>query len=184
MQSDTLQSPRQMTIFVPMPTDLQITVAFTGHRTYAGQADERLRTLVGTLYARGFRRFLSGMAVGFDLAAAEAVLACRDACPGLRLVAVVPFEGQQAQFSCADRERYARVRAAADEVVVLASAYHRGCYAVRNDYLVDRAGVVVAWYDGSSGGTAYTVRRAERKGRRLIHLHPSVQLVTTQPELF
>ena len=54
------------------------TVAFTGHRTYGGQAAAALRATVGELYARGFRTFLCGMAMGFDLAAAEAVLACRD----------------------------------------------------------------------------------------------------------
>ena len=69
------------------------TVAFTGHRTYCGQADDTLRRAVGAAYARGCRTFLSGMAVGFDLAAAEAVLECRAVCPGLRLVAVIPFKG-------------------------------------------------------------------------------------------
>ena len=61
-----------------MTEDRLTTVAFTGHRTYGGQAAAALRATVGELYARGFRTFLCGMAMGFDLAAAEAVLACRD----------------------------------------------------------------------------------------------------------
>lgn len=61
-----------------MTEDRLTTVAFTGHRTYDGQAAAALRATVGELYARGFRTFLCGMAMGFDLAAAEAVLACRD----------------------------------------------------------------------------------------------------------
>ena len=61
-----------------MTEDRLTTVAFTGHRTYGGQAATALRATVGELYARGFRTFLCGMAMGFDLAAAEAVLACRD----------------------------------------------------------------------------------------------------------
>ena len=137
-----------------MIADSRTSVAFTGHRTYRGAAADALRRTVGELYARGFRNFLSGMAVGFDLAAAEAVLELRERAPGVRLVAAVPFRGQEMRFSPADRERFRRVLAEADSVEVLAPAYHRGCYAVRNDFLVYNARVLVAWYDGSPGGTA------------------------------
>lgn len=130
-----------------MIADRRTSVAFTGHRTYRGAAADALRRTVGELYARGFRTFLSGMAVGFDLAAAEAVLELRERVPGVRLVAAVPFRGQEMRFSPADRERFRRVLAEADSVEVLAPAYHRGCYAVRNDFLVDNARVLVAWYD-------------------------------------
>lgn len=160
------------------------TAAFTGHRTYDRCADEALRRTVCELHARGLTTFLSGMAVGFDLAAAEAVLACRASIPALRLVAVVPFRGQPNRFSARDRERFERILAAADERIVLAESYHRGCYAVRNDFLVDHASVVVAWYDGSPGGTRYTVRRAERKGRQIVHLHPAAPAGAEQRELF
>ena len=129
-----------------MIADRRTSVAFTGHRTYRGAAADALRRTVGELYARGFRTFLSGMAVGFDLAAAEAVLELRERVPGVRLVAAVPFRGQEMRFSPADRERFRRVLAEADSVEVLAPAYHRGCYAVRNDFLVYNARVLVAWY--------------------------------------
>lgn len=169
-----------------MCCDPEITVSFTGHRTYAGQAREELAGVVEALYAAGRRTFLSGMAAGFDLAAAEAVLGCRERLEGLRLIAVIPFEGQETRFSDADRERFRRVAAAADERVVLAGAYHRGCYAVRNDYLVDGASLLVAWYDGSAGGTRYTVRRALGRGRTVMNLHPSarIRVQPVQGELF
>ena len=63
--------------------------------------------------------------------------------------------------------------AEADSVEVLAPAYHRGCYAVRNDFLVDNARVLVAWYDGSPGGTRYTVRRALGRGLEVVNLCPA-----------
>ena len=68
-----------------MIADSRTSVAFTGHRTYRGAAADALRRTVGELYARGFRNFLSGMAMGFDLAAAEAVLELRERAPGVRL---------------------------------------------------------------------------------------------------
>lgn len=150
-------------------------VSFTGHRSYRGEADAQLRRTVEELYARGMRTFRTGMAVGFDLAAAEAVLVCRAVCPQIRLVAVVPFGGQAGRFSSADRARYDRVLAEADETVMLAERYYRGCYAVRNDFLVEHASAVVAWYDGSPGGTQYTVRRALVRGREVWNLHPSAR---------
>ena len=76
-----MQSPGQNVTFGCMTEDRLTTVAFTGHRTYDGQAAAALRATVGELYARGFRTFLCGMAMGFDLAAAEAVLACRSPRP-------------------------------------------------------------------------------------------------------
>ncbi|WP_295936502.1 SLOG family protein [uncultured Alistipes sp.] len=159
-----------------MCEDHATTAAFSGHRTYCDDATDALRETVEKLYARGIRTFLCGMAVGFDLAAAEAVLALRDtkASDRPRLIAVVPFQGQERRFSAADRDRFARVLAAADCVHVLSPGYYAGCYAVRNNYLVDHAATLVAWYDGSPGGTHYTVRRAVRRGLEFLNLHPTV----------
>ncbi|MDE6623259.1 MAG: DUF1273 domain-containing protein [Alistipes sp.] len=154
-----------------MIADPATCAAFTGHRTYDGSADEALRRTIADLRARGLRTFLSGMAVGFDLAAAEAVLACRSDMPDLRLIAVVPFRGQESRFPPTERERYRQILAQADRTVVLAPTYHTGCYLVRNDYLVGHAATLVAWYDGSPGGTRYTVQRALRRGLEFIQLH-------------
>ncbi len=154
-------------------------VAFTGHRTYRnGAGDSLLRTLE-SLYERGFRVFLSGMAIGFDLAAAEAVLSLRSRHPDVQLIAAIPFRGQEADFSPSERERYVRVLAAADDMEILAPAYHRGCYSVRNRFLVDHAGVVVAWYNGrASGGTHQTVELARQRRRELINLYTGESLFT------
>ncbi len=168
-----------------MIVELHTTAAFTGHRTYDGRADAALRERVRGLYEGGVRNFLSGMAMGFDLAAADAVLHLRGECPGMRLVAVMPFEGQQQRFPAAERSRFLRVLAAADERIVLAASYHRGVYSLRNDYLVDHAATLLAWYDGSPGGTRYTVRRALRMGRRFDNLYPGIsQGELAAPTLF
>jgi hypothetical protein len=48
---------------------------------------------------------------------------------------------------------------------------------MRNDYLVENSSVLVAWFDGQPrGGTAYTVRRARRKGVRIENLYPQSQM--------
>lgn len=168
-----------------MTADPRTSVAFTGHRTYRGGAADALRRTLEAFYDRGFRTFLSGMAVGFDLAAAEVVLEMGRRRAGVRLVAAVPFRGQENRFSPADRERFRRVLAAADAVEELSPVYHRGCYAVRNNYLVDNASVLVAWYDGSPGGTRHTVSRALRRGLEFVNLHPQrAGVALTEPTLF
>ena len=80
---------------------------------------------------------------------------------------------QEAQRGTADA-----VLAAADAVEVLSPVFHRGCYAVRNDFLVDNASVVVGYYDGQRGGTAYTFRRAYSRGV------PVVNICSGEPALF
>ena len=159
--------------------DPAITVSFTGHRSYRGEAARQTDLTVRHLAGEGMRQFLCGMAMGFDMAAAESVLRMRALLTDsdIRLIAAVPFRGQAARFPAAERIRYERILAAADEVAVLSEHYSPECYARRNDWLIDNSSVVVAWYDGSAaGGTHYTVSRARRLSRRIVNLRPSEQL--------
>lgn len=165
------------------------TVAFTGYRPEkirlssanpAIEAEIRggLRAVLEELYALGYRTFLSGMAEGFDIWAAQEVLGLRESgrCPDMELVAVVPFEGQPAGFTPAFRQAHESILGRAREAVVLAPRYYQGCYEARNDYLVENSSVVVCYFDGQPGGTMYTVKKARRHGLRVINLLESLTL--------
>lgn len=115
------------------------------------------------------------MAVGFDLAAAEAVLALRNELPEISLVAVIPFEGMERKFSEGDKVRFRDILVNADKVVSLAPRYSVELYSLRNNFLVDNSSAVIAYFDGSKGGTAYTVRRAIKRLHRYINLYISPQ---------
>ena len=115
------------------------------------------------------------MAIGFDIEAAEVALALRGELAGLQIVAVVPFEGMQKGFSKVDRTRFERIVAEADETVTLAPKYSVEVYAVRNNFLVDNASACIAYFDGSKGGTAYTVRRAVKGLLHLTNLYHNPQ---------
>ena len=161
-----------------MDYEKNITVAFSGHRTYQGEACEELRGVVARLYDEGYRRFLCGMAWGFDLAAGEAVAELKRAHSDVELIAVVPYEGFYRLFHAEDAEQYRRVADAADAIVVVSASEGKVAYRLRNDYLVENSSVLVAWFNGvPRGGTAYTVRRARRKGVRIENLYPQVQMV-------
>lgn len=146
-----------------MNYDKNITVAFTGHRNYDGSADAELRELLQGLYADGYRRFLCGMSWGFDLAAAEAVVELREQYADVQLVAVEPYAWFGRLFRGDDAELYERIKATADEVVVVGDSGEPMDYIARNDYLVEHASAVVAWWSGvKRGGTAYTVKQARK----------------------
>ena len=155
--------------------DIDITACFSGHRTYDGSRNEELARVVRELYALGYRNFLCGMAVGFDIEAAEVVLALRQELAGVRVVAVVPFEGMQKGFSEEWKSRFEHIIAEADEVVTLATKYSVEVYTVRNNFLVDNSSACIAYFDGSKGGTAYTVNRAVKSLLRLTNLYHNPQ---------
>ena len=156
-------------------TNRETTVCFTGHRTYDGNRNAELERAIRELYALGYRTFLGGMAMGFDIEAAEVALSLREELPGLRVVAVVPFRDMQRGFSESWRRRFEAVVAAADDSVVLAPCYSRSVYTVRNNYLVDNSSACIAYFDGSKGGTAYTVTRAIKNLSRLVNIYNNPQ---------
>lgn len=167
-----------------MISQKDISVAFTGHRTYDGQVQTEMMTLLEELYERGYRRFLTGMAWGFDLAAGCAVMQLRQLKEDVKLVAVVPYRDFKTLFRDEDEQLYDAVFDAADEHLVVCQHGGNAAFRMRNDMLVESASLVVAWWDGKpQSGTAYTVRMAKKIGCEVINLHP-VELRERQLELF
>ena len=115
------------------------------------------------------------MALGFDIEAAEVALALRQELAGVRVVAVVPFDGMQRGFSEEWQSRFECILASADETITLAPKYSIEVYAMRNNFLVDNSSACIAYFDGSKGGTAYTVRRAVKGLLRIINLYNNPQ---------
>ena len=66
-------------------------------------------------------------------------------------------------YSNEEKARYYAVLKKADETVVLSEGYYKGCMQKRNEYMVDRADVLIAYANTDKGGTANTVRYCKRK---------------------
>ena len=50
--------------------------------------------------------------------------------------------------------------------------YHKGCYLRRDEYMVRKADVIVAYWDlVPKGGTFYTVSKALESGKSVINLY-------------
>lgn len=138
--------------------------AFTGHRQLDKDfSPQQLLTEIETLIQNGVTTFYNGMAMGFDLLAAECVLLFKKKHPYLRLIACVPCYGQERYFSEEDKARYIHLLKVADETVVLSEKYFQGCMQVRDQYMVDRADTLLAYCKKETGGAAYTVKYCQKK---------------------
>lgn len=114
--------------------------------------------------------FMTGMARGADLWAAEIVLALKKRNPFLRLICVLPFPQQAGRWSEEDRQRHRAVLEAADETVVISPRYDRNCTMRRVRYLVGKADLLLAVSDGRATGEAATAIRMARRARKEICL--------------
>ena len=153
---------------------------FTGHRPEklpwgADERDARCVRLkeelfchVEGVYLAGCTHFICGMARGCDFYFAEAVLALREKYPEVTLEAAIPCDTQANAWTKDERRRYEHLLAECDEVSFVAHAYSPGCMQRRNQYMVDRSSVLLAVFNGSTGGTMNTILYAKRQGLQVI----------------
>lgn len=138
-----------------------LVVAGTGHRPdklggFSSQVEGRLEALASAALAR-FKPdvVISGMALGWDWALAEASLKA-----GIPLIAAIPFVGQERRWQQESQRRYAEILAKAVVVIVSPGGYSHKAMQVRNEWMVDRCHRLLALWDGSSGGTANCINYA------------------------
>ncbi len=169
--ADTLRQPlsfisREMIadVYAQPSGDKEITVCFTGHRKLPKEEistlSARLDSVLESLYQQGFRKFFSGAALGFDLLAAERVIALRHQHPDVRLHLAIPCSGQSLKWLDTDCARYEQIAYHADSIHVLSRDYYVGCMQVRNRYMVDRSSFCLCYLTHAKGGTMSTVAYA------------------------
>ena len=154
----------------------EITCCFTGHRPQRlpwgdNEADlrcqavkARLTRAVAEAYDRGYRHFLCGMAQGCDLYFCEAVLALRERYPEVTVEAAIPCPTQADAWPEAERRRYRRLVEQCDMETMVSDTYSPACMQRRDRYMVDHSMLLIAAFDGTAGGTRYTVEYALRRG--------------------
>lgn len=150
-------------------------VCFSGHRpekltrdVQAIQAD--LEQQIRRAVADGLDGFITGMARGVDIWAAQIVLRLRSEGMALRLICACPYEGFEAHWRRDWQRQYRQILEAADCVQYISPHYHRGCFQIRNRWMVDHAARVIAVYNGTPGGTKNTIDYAERVGVCVQHI--------------
>ena len=122
------------------------TCAFTGHRSLEKDfSEKKLKEEIERVISMGATDFYNGMAMGFDLIAAETVLSLKKKNPSLRLICCVPFYGQERFFSERDKKRYYQILKKADIHLQLSDSYTKDCMHKRNRYMADRADILIAY---------------------------------------
>ena len=120
-------------------------------------------TIVG-LIQQGVIYYGNGGARGFDLLSAQCVLSLKHRYPQMKLIMVLPCENQTRGWTNEDKAIYASVLVQADKVKYLSKEYTQRCMLERNDHLVAHSGHCIAYLNNKTGGTAYTVARAQAQG--------------------
>lgn len=144
------------------------TCCFTGHRNLPIHQEEeiwqRVRTRLYPLLERGVRYFGVGGALGFDTLVAEKLLNLRKTYPQIRVILVQPFQGYQSRWTPAQQACAAAVENRVDKVVICCQTPSREAFLARDRHLVDGSAYCIGYCTRSTGGTAYTLRYAQKQG--------------------
>lgn len=148
---------------------------FTGHRYIPGLEQQVMRyklyNLVESLILEeGVEIFYNGGALGFDMMAAFTVISLKKQYPNIKLYMVLPCRNQDKNWSAQSRKSYKQILSQADKTYYTSEDYEHGCMHRRNRFMVDNSDYCVAYYNGGSGGTAYTVKYAKNRGVEIFYI--------------
>lgn len=147
------------------------TCAVSGHRQVDSSLNvNNLKNIFIKLIKEGkIKNFLIGMAVGFDTICfniLEEIKKTED----IKIIAVIPCEKQDINYSDAQKKEYARMLNVADEKIYVSKKYTKYCMLKRNRYLIDNSSVVIIYERKEKSGTSYTKNYAIKKGVPIIRV--------------
>ena len=82
----------------------------------------------------------------------------------------LPHPDFEKRWGIDDRLLYDYALKNADYIKMVSNHYFKGCYQVRNQYMVDRSNLVIAVYNGTAGGTRNTIAYAKIVGVEIINI--------------
>lgn len=146
-------------------------ITFKGQNAYQGICFEALQSFL-VIQLKKYKKIhgiISGMALGFDQALAEAGIEL-----GIPVIAAVPCYGQESLWNIRDQVRYARLIKKSKKVILVTNKnYNKYAMLRRNKWMVNKLGVkdiLLALHDGSEGGTFNCIRYATGKKKTIVNL--------------
>lgn len=109
------------------------------------------------------REFITGMALGWDMACAQACVNL-----GISFTAAVPFIGQESRWPQESKDTYNDLLAKSDRLMVVSpGGYESWKMLARNKWMNQNADAVASLYDVTkpTGGTAHCIRDALQRGK-------------------
>ena len=146
---------------------------FTGHRPEKLNRSELeiktdLETQIKGCLKNGIKVFISGMARGVDIWAAQIVLDLKNSVNDIKLICASPYEGFEKSWDESWRKQYKEILEKSDYIKYVCPHYFRGCYQVRNEWMVKNSSKVIAVYNGEKGGTKNTIKFAQKNNIPII----------------
>lgn len=167
------------------------TACFTGHRKISDEyynkanpsaewhtlrqfMDQIIKGMIGS--PNNVDHFISGLAIGVDMLAAESVAYVRSfGGPAIRLTGAIPFPSQPSKWPEPTRVQWANICELCNEVVsVSADPYSPQKMQIRNEWMVDESDYVIAVWNGvKSGGTWNCMSYALSKNKPILTIQLS-----------
>ena len=170
-------------------------VCFTGHRSQKlpwGFNEKDERCFITSLYAyveieraivSGKKHFISGMALGFDMMCAELVLELKKKYKDIFLECAIPCKGQELRWPSSEQNRYREIVSHADKITIISNVYTNECMHERNKYMIDNASLVIALFNGKSGGTKITIDYAKSQNKDIVIIKPKENRVLSEEDV-
>ena len=150
-------------------------VCFTGHRPEKLTRTEKdivrdLEKEIRQAIADGLSVFITGMARGVDIWAAQIVLSLRNSGYDIKLMCACPYDGFESGWSKDWQKQYKEILATADYVKYVCEGYSRSCFQIRNEWMVNHAARVIAVFNGEKSGTKNTIDYAAKAGVPVVRI--------------
>ena len=148
-------------------------IAGTGHRParlgfYSIEAFDNLVKIADRwLEENKPERVISGMAIGWDMALAQATIN-----RNIPLTCAIPFRGQENKWNTTSKNLYHHIISKAENVVYVCEAgYDASKMQIRNEWMVDHCDVLLAMWDGSTGGTFNCIKYAKKRKKPIVNIY-------------
>ena len=147
---------------IELITERNKRVCFAGHReVYQREINEKVKNIIADLARQGSIEFLTGGMGKFDRICSGAVRSTKKDFPNMKLWLVLPYMlksiNTQRDYFC---ELY-------DEIILpdgSENAHRKAAITMRNRWIVEQSGIMLAYVGRSFGGAYQTIRYAQKHG--------------------
>lgn len=152
------------------------TLCFSGHRPEklpngGDTSAPEVKRLISVLHLaikeaidEGYTSFITGVAKGIDIWAANYILNLKIDNPKIKLICVIPYQGHGDAWKGLDKWNIGHILEKADEIHTVSLCYTKTCMRLRNEYMVDRSSKLIAVVQNYRSGTGQTIRYAQKQG--------------------
>lgn len=159
--------------------DKNTSACFTGHRSLNTEKrnliNKKLDDIIEELIQKGIKLFMAGGAIGFDALASYRIIAAKKKYPFIKFYLVLPCRDQTIKWrNTEDLFDYKEIKGNADKITYISDFYTSDCMMKRNFYMVDNSTYCIAYLKRNFGGSASTVKYANKKGLSVINIATNI----------